>query len=84
MTNEKIIVKHEKQEKKGTQWKTIEKYPDTEITLDRFKRSFVIERWHGERRYNRQYTSLGYYHTKTIVPNPYGNTRSVRTFVFPN
>ena len=84
MNNDKIIVKQEKQEKQGTQWKTIETYSDSEITLDRFKNSFVNERWNGERRYNKQYTKLGYYHTKTIVPNPYSNTRSVRTFIFPD
>ena len=84
MKNDKIIVKHEKQEKQGTQWKTIETYLDNEITLQQFITSFVNERWNGERRYNKQYTKLGYFHTKTIVPNPFDNTRSVRTFIFPN
>ena len=84
MTNDKILVKQVKQEKQGTQWKTIETYPDNEITLQHFITSFVDERWNGERRYNKQYTKLGYYHTKTIVPNPFDNTRSVRTFIFPD
>ena len=84
MNNDKIIVKKVIQEKQGTQWKIIETYPDLEITLQRFIASFIDERWNGERRYNKQYTKLGYFHTKTIVPNPFDNTRSVRSFIFPN
>lgn len=84
MNNDKIIVKQVIQEKQGSQWKTTKTYPDSKITLQRYRTSFVEERWNGERRYNKQYTKLGYFHTKTIVPSPFDNTRSVRTFIFPD
>ena len=53
------------------------------LTFEQFKNSFVDERWVGERRYNKQYSIFGYYHTKTIVTNPYNGEKSVRVFTFP-
>ena len=53
------------------------------ISFNQFKKSFVEERWQGERRYNKNYTMFGLHHTKTIVTNPHDGTKSVRTFEFP-
>lgn len=82
MENEKIKMIRESQVKQGTQWKT-ESEPITEyIDLNQFKKSYVKERWYGEKRYNRKYTKLGYFHTKTIVKFD-DTTRIVRSFIFP-
>lgn len=84
MTNNKDLIKMTmiRQEKVGTQWKDIEKPSIMNLTLKQFRNSFVEERWEGERRYNKQYTKLGYFHTKTIVYFD-SKTRTVRTFEFP-
>ena len=84
MTNNQDLIKMtiHRQEKVGTQWKDTEEPIVTNLTLEQFKDSFVDEKWQGERRYNRQYTKLGYFHTKTI--NKFSdNIRTVRTFEFP-
>ena len=53
------------------------------ISYNKFYRSFVEERWTGERRTGRNATIFGYAHTKTTVKNPFGGTSSVRVFDFP-
>lgn len=60
-----------------------EGYEDTYISYKTFVKSFVEERWTKERRTNKQYTIFGYVHTKTTVTFD-KNTKSVRTFIFPN
>lgn len=55
----------------------------TYIDYDTFERSFVKERWQGERRYARKYTLWGYNHTYMTVKSPMGNVSS-RYFTFPN
>lgn len=54
------------------------------ISFNQFQKSFVNERWQGERRYKTDYTIFGRVHHKTIVKNPYSDERSVRLFDFPN
>lgn len=79
---EMIKVNHVMQDKINGKWTTTQDFGNEEITLETFERSFVRERWEGERRTNKQYTKLGYFHTKTTV-NMNESYRSVRTFVFP-
>ena len=53
------------------------------LSYNQYYVSFVDERWHGERRTNKQHTIFGYWHTKTTVRNPYNGEKSVRVFIFP-
>ena len=53
------------------------------LTYNQYYKSFVVERWQGERRTNKKHTMFGYWHTKTTVKNPYNNEKSVRVFEFP-
>ena len=53
----------------------------TYITYNQYRKSFVDERWTGERRTGKIYTMFGYDHTKTTVR--FGNLKSVHTFDFP-
>ena len=78
-----ITMKYYEQERVNGRWTTTNTPYISTITLDQFISAFVIERWTNERRYNKQYSKLGYYHTKTIV-NFDENNRSVREFTFPN
>lgn len=55
------------------------------LTYYQFWKSFVIERWSGERRTNKKATMFGYHHTKTSVTSPFDkNHKSVRIFDFPS
>ena len=55
------------------------------ISFEQFKRSFVDERWTGERRTNKKATMFGYHHTKTTVKCPSDKRLiSVRIFDFPS
>ena len=54
------------------------------ISFNQFLRSYVVEKWQGERRYNKKYTIFGYYHTKTIVIEPTYKFKTVTEFVFPS
>ncbi len=51
------------------------------ISYNQYRKSFVDERWTGERRTGKIYTMFGYDHTKTTVR--FGNLKSTHTFVFP-
>ena len=83
LTAENVVtVEHTKEQKQGGKWVTIENYGTMHLTLKQFEQSFVKERWEGERRYDKKYTKYGYFHTKTIVNNPFDNSRSVRLFTF--
>ena len=53
------------------------------LSFSQYYKSFVDERWQGERRANKKYTMFGYWHTRTTVKNPYSNQKSVRVFEFP-
>lgn len=78
----KIMVKTKEQIKKGNKWTTAKIWKDRYITLEQFKESYVKECWDGEVRSGEKYTSLGYYHTRTIV-NFDKENRTVRDFIFP-
>ena len=54
------------------------------ISWATFYRSFVKERWAGERRTRRVYTIFGTAHKVTTVKSPSGHITSVRLFEFPN
>ena len=51
------------------------------LTYNEYRRSFVDERWAGERRTGKVYTMFGYDHTKTTVR--LGTLKSTHAFVFP-
>lgn len=53
------------------------------ISWDTFYRSFVQERWVGERRNRMIHTIFGTAHTRTTVKSPSGYITSVRLFEFP-
>ena len=53
------------------------------LSFNQYYNSFVIERLKGERRTQKESTLFGYWHTKTIVTNPYNKHKSIRTFTFP-
>lgn len=76
-----IKVIHSREEFKNGQWEPSMESVD-EISFERFYNSFVEEKWKGEERYDYEHTPYGYFHTTTIVRNPYGNSRSVRHFEF--
>ena len=76
-----VKVTHEMQELVGTKWKPSEQ-TEKFISLDRFIKSYVEERWSKERRYGSMATPDGVYHNKTIVYSPLGDLRSVRHFEF--
>ena len=76
----KVISVNEK--RVGSRWVAVSEPTEMMIDLNRFEKSFVEERWANERRTNRQYTRLGYFHTRTTVKRD-DNYRNVRTFVFP-
>lgn len=82
MENNMIKVSYKKQEKVNGKWADTVVYPVEEITFEVFERSFVVERWEGERRLNKKDTKFGCFHTKTITSFD-GKTRSVREFEFP-
>ena len=75
-------------EKNLNQLKCIKVYKngeyDNTLSFNQYLRSYVDERWKGERRYNKKYTIFGYWHTKTIVIEPMYKLKSVAEFVFPN
>lgn len=76
-----VTVLRERQAKQGSKWIVEEKFPPNELTLDNFIDSFVLEKWRNERRYNKQYTKYGYYHTRSFVY--FDETiRTVYTFKF--
>ena len=54
------------------------------LSYNQYLRSYVDERWKGERRYNKKHTIFGYWHTKTIVIEPMYKLKSVAEFVFPS
>lgn len=80
-----VNVKENFQERsgKGKKWKTVRETEST-ISLERFKESFVKERWEGEKRSEYEYTPFGYFHRKTINENPFseGTERTIREFTF--
>lgn len=52
------------------------------IDFETFQKSFVKERWSGERRTQKQYTFFGEVHTRTTVRFD-EKSKSVRDFTFP-
>jgi len=76
-----IKITHVREELVKGKWLEYDRMED-EITFERFYSSFVDEKWEGEERYDFEHTPYGYFHTTTIVRNPYDNTRSVRYFEF--
>lgn len=53
------------------------------ITYKRYCKSFIDERWSGERRYNKSFSVFGLNPTYITVNNGYGGI-SRRRFIFPN
>lgn len=78
-----IKVTMEKQELTADGWKTMYA-TESEVTFERFYKSFVEERWRGEKRLEFKQTPYGWHHTKTIVETAFAghHERSVRTFDF--
>lgn len=82
MTKEMIAVIRQSQSKVGSKWVSDMEPIEDKISLQQFIDSYVNERWRNERRYNKEHTKLGYYHTKTIVKFD-EHSRVVRSFIFP-
>lgn len=54
------------------------------ISYNSYLRSYVAERWRGERRSCKKNTIFGFWHTKTTVIEPTYQFKSITEFEFPN